>query len=112
MIYNKLIKSGCATHRRSVLISDIHTLSQPAHGLPSRSLSYTKIAQGECNGKGGKTCFYNFDTAELKLSLYKDRENKRHYKWHPPAFILQICYDTLTLINDKLHIVPESHFHR
>ncbi len=45
MIYNKLIKSGCATHRRSVLISDIHTLSQPAHGLPSRSLSYTKIGK-------------------------------------------------------------------
>ena len=94
MIYNKLIKSGCATHRRSVLISGIHTLSQSAHGLQSHSLSYTKImqtsgkkvyfqfpecslsytkmAQGECNGKGGKTCFYNFDTAEPKLILYKD----------------------------------------
>ena len=45
MIYNKLIKSGCATHRRSVLISGIHTLSQPAHGQPSRSLSYTKIGK-------------------------------------------------------------------
>ena len=45
MIYNKLIKSGCATHRRSVLISGIHTLSQPAHGLPSRILDYTKIGK-------------------------------------------------------------------
>ena len=40
--------------------------------LPSRSLSYTKIVQGECNGKVGKQSFHNFDTAEPKLILYKD----------------------------------------
>ena len=42
--------------------------------IPKCSLSYTKIMQGECNGKGEKTCFYNFDTAEPKLILYKDKE--------------------------------------
>lgn len=45
MICNKLIKSGCATHRRSVLISGIHTLSQSAHDQPSRRLAYTKITK-------------------------------------------------------------------
>ena len=36
----------------------------------------TKIMRGECNGKGGKTCFYNFDTAEPKLILYKDNARR------------------------------------
>ena len=42
--------------------------------IPECSLSYTKIMRGECNGKVGKLCFYNFDTAEPKLILYKDKE--------------------------------------
>ena len=46
--------------------------------LPSRSLSYTKIMRGECNGKVGKLCFHNFDTAEPKLILYKDNANERN----------------------------------
>ena len=46
--------------------------------LPSRSLSYSKIMQGECNGKAGKLCFHNFDTAEPKLILYKDNANERN----------------------------------
>lgn len=45
MICNKLIKSRYATHRRSVLISGIHTLSQSAHGQPSRRLDFTKITK-------------------------------------------------------------------
>ena len=33
--------------------------------------------RGECNGKVGKLCFHNFDTAEPKLILYKDNANER-----------------------------------
>ena len=40
----------------------------------------TKIMRGECNGKGGKTCFYNFDTAEPKLILYKDNHKMEYSK--------------------------------
>ena len=36
----------------------------------------TKIMRGECNGKGEKTCFYNFDTAEPKLILFKDNARR------------------------------------
>ena len=46
--------------------------------LPSRSLLFTKIMRGECNGKVGKLCFHNFDTAEPKLILYKDNANERN----------------------------------
>ncbi len=40
--------------------------------IPECSLSYTKIMQGECNGKEGKRSFTTLDTAEPKLILYKD----------------------------------------
>ena len=46
--------------------------------IPECSLSYTKIMRGECNGKVGKLCFHNFDTAEPKLILYKDNANERN----------------------------------
>ena len=36
----------------------------------------TKIMRGECNGKVGKLCFYNFDTAEPKLILFKDNARR------------------------------------
>ena len=36
----------------------------------------TKIMRGECNGKVGKLCFHNFDTAEPKLILYKDNARR------------------------------------
>ena len=35
----------------------------------------TKIMRGECNGKVGKLCFHNFDTAEPKLILCKVTHN-------------------------------------
>ena len=37
--------------------------------IPECSLSYTKIMQGECNGKEGKRSFTALDTAEPKLIL-------------------------------------------
>ncbi len=40
--------------------------------LPSRSLSYAKIMQDECNGKTGKHRFTWLDTAEPQLVLCKD----------------------------------------
>ena len=43
--------------------------------LPSRSLLYAKVMQGESNGKVGKLCFHNFDTAEPKLTLCKVTHN-------------------------------------
>ena len=46
--------------------------------IPECSLSYTKIMRGECNGKVGKLCFHNFDTAEPKLILFKDNANERN----------------------------------
>ena len=36
----------------------------------------TKIMRGECNGKVGKLCFHNFDTAEPKLILFKDNARR------------------------------------
>ena len=44
--------------------------------IPECSLSYTKIMRGECNGKVGKLCFHNFDTAEPKLILFKDNARR------------------------------------
>ena len=38
----------------------------------------TKIMRGECNGKVGKLCFHNFDTAEPKLILFKHNANERN----------------------------------
>ena len=46
--------------------------------IPECSLSYTKIMQGECNGKEGKRSFTALDTAEPKLILYKDNANERN----------------------------------
>ena len=43
--------------------------------IPECSLSYTKIMQGECNGKEGKRSFTALDTAEPKLILYKVTHN-------------------------------------
>ena len=44
--------------------------------IPECSLSYTKIMQGECNGKEGKRSFTALDTAEPKLILYKDNARR------------------------------------
>ncbi len=44
----------------------------PVLTLPSRSLSYAKIMQDECNGKTGKHRFTWIDTAESQLVLCKD----------------------------------------
>ena len=44
--------------------------------IPECSLSYTKIMQGECNGKEGKRSFTALDTAEPKLILYKDNTRR------------------------------------
>ena len=43
-------------------------------------LSYTKIMQGECNGKEGKRSFTALDTAEPKLILYKDNHKMEYSK--------------------------------
>ena len=40
--------------------------------IPECSISYTKILQGESNGKEGKRSFTALDTAEPKHILYKD----------------------------------------
>ena len=45
--------------------------------FPECSISYTKILQGESNGKEGKRCFTALDTAEPKHILYKDIANER-----------------------------------
>ena len=50
--------------------------------IPECSLSYTKIMQGECNGKEGKRSFPALDTAEPKLILCKVTHN-------PPLMPLQ-----------------------
>ena len=48
--------------------------------IPECSLSYTKIMRGKCNGKVGKLCFHNFDTAEPKLILFKDNHKMEYSK--------------------------------
>ena len=48
--------------------------------IPECSLSYTKIMQGECNGKEGKRSFTALDTAEPKLILYKDNHKMEYSK--------------------------------
>ena len=62
--------------------------------IPECSLSYTKIMQGECNGKEGKRSFTQgecngkegkrsftaLDTAEPKLILYKDNHKMEYSK--------------------------------
>ena len=40
------------------------------------SQMFTKIMQGECNGKEGKRSFTGLDTAEPKLILYKDNARR------------------------------------
>ena len=45
--------------------------------IPECSISYTKILQGESNGKEGKRSFTGLDTAEPKHILYKDIANER-----------------------------------
>ena len=45
--------------------------------FPECSISYTKILQGESNGKEGKRSFTALDTAEPKHILYKDIANER-----------------------------------
>ena len=46
--------------------------------IPECSISYTKILQGESNGKEGKRSFTALDTAEPKHILYKDMKLIHH----------------------------------
>ena len=67
--------------------------------FPECRLSYTKIIQGECNGKTGKLSFTVLDIAEPKLILYKDTiifilspEKisfliRKPVLWHPPPYL-------------------------
>ena len=52
----------------------------------SRSLSLTKIMQGECNGKTGKRSFTGLDTAEPQLSLYKDKKRAAQRQMNANVF--------------------------
>ena len=58
---------------RSLLFTKIMQTSgmRACSQIPECSLSYAKVMRGECNGKVGKPCFHNFDTAEPKLILCK-----------------------------------------
>ena len=44
--------------------------------LPSRLLSYSKIAKGECNDKIKKRSFYRFAIAEPPPIFFKDSERR------------------------------------
>jgi len=43
--------------------------------LPSRILSYSKIAKGECNSKFEKLCFSELGIAEPHPVFFKDSES-------------------------------------
>ena len=63
--------------------------------IPECSLSYTKIMQGECNGKEGKRSFTALDTAEPKLILFKDNANERNESLLSNSRVqLILCKDT------------------
>ena len=73
-------KDICAPHSQMstkiMQTSGMRACSQ----IPECSLSYTKIMQGECNGKEGKRSFTALDTAEPKLILYKDNHKMEYSK--------------------------------
>ena len=59
--------------------------------------------QGECNGKVGKLCFHNFDTAEPKLILFKDNANERNESLLSNSRVqLILCKDNANERNESL----------
>ena len=67
--------------------------------IPECSLSYTKIMQGECNGKEGKRSFTALDTAEPKHILYKDIANERKESLLSNSRVQHILYKDMKLIH-------------
>ena len=63
--------------------------------LPSRSLSYAMIMQGECSSKVGKRSFTRLDTAEPQPVICNDNANEGNES------LLSYCRVQLIIYNDS-----------